>query len=242
MNDVVVTVDLFTALLNSRQGGADAFEGIGKEYGWEDVEPLTVFDHWDRQNKELHAQQGQRGTWHSFRELSTEALSRTYQDLRLAGDPAEDAQVVLGSVPQWKPWPDSIDGLTMLQSVAAVGVLSNVDSDILANTAVKEHLDPSHLYTSDRWHAYKPAPAIYTRTRDEIASGGGIHMHIASSARDLMGASAAGMAVIGLRRDGIAPPDGKYLTVGVIRSLPEAVGLVREWSATGLAATRGSFE
>lgn len=165
----------------------------------------------------------------------------TYGEFDLSGEPQDDSDKVLASVPLWPPWPDSVAALQKLNRVATVGILSNVDDDIFATTAVAQHVDPEQVHTSARWRAYKPQPEIYIRTREEIRSHGGTHLHIASSPRDVQGASAAGAALILLRRPGITAPHSDNSSIGVIWSLTEAADLVHDWDRAQVDMTRGNF-
>jgi 2-haloacid dehalogenase len=78
----VVTFDLFSALLDSRQGGAHAFSEIGSGRGWS-VAPEVVFDRWDALNKRA---QYDCEEWVPFRVLAEQTLAMTYDDLGLASE------------------------------------------------------------------------------------------------------------------------------------------------------------
>jgi len=227
VSGLVVTVDLFSALLDSRRGAAQALSEVASELGWPDVDPRAVFDRWDHENKGLHKEQASSASWSSFRELATEAMVRVSEQLRLPGDPVVGTAMLLDSIPRWPTWPDSIEGLRRLTEVAHVGILSNVDTDLLAGTAVIDHVDPDHLYTSERWRTYKPAERIYRLTQDAAASTGRAHLHVATSARDVQGAVAAGIHLIHLRRDGVPGPEDS-VGVTTVSSLTDAADRVRE--------------
>jgi 2-haloacid dehalogenase len=190
----VVTFDLFSALLDSRAGGSRVLDSWAVGRGW----PVTgeaVFDHWDAANKA--AQKGCAG-WVPFRELSTRALEGTYAGLALDGDPVVDCEELLASVATWPAWPDVAEGLRNLAAQRTVGILSNVDDDIFALTTVASMVSSDHVYTSQRLGAYKPSPRIYQRAA-EAAPG---LVHVASSARDVAGAVAAGITTVRLVRPG----------------------------------------
>jgi 2-haloacid dehalogenase len=99
----------------------------------------------------------------------------------------------------WPLWPDVAEGLPALARTNRVGILSNVDDDVFARTAVAGLVADGDVLTSERLRAYKPHPDIYQRARERA---GGELLHVATSARDVRGAIEAGIEVIQLRRPG----------------------------------------
>ncbi|MGY1814020.1 HAD family hydrolase [Blastococcus sp. SYSU D00820] len=191
----LVTVDLFSALVDSRTGGSAVLAGLAAERSWL-LTGEQLYDAWDAANKEQHRRCT---TWVPFRELAAAALGEVYGHHRLAGDPTADADALLASVGDWPLWDDSADGLAALATVARVGVLSNVDDDVFARTRVAALVHPDAVLTSERLRAYKPAPRIYRAAAERAGPG---YVHVASSARDVRGALEAGIRTVRLRRPG----------------------------------------
>jgi 2-haloacid dehalogenase len=197
----VVTFDLFSALVDSRTGGSAVFAELAAARGWE-VDGGTLYDRWDARNK---ASQRDLATWVRFAEHSRRALTAAYAELGLSADAAADVELLLGSVGDWPLWPDVPTGLVAVAARYRVGILSNVDDDLFARTRVAAlvggPVDADAVLTSERLHAYKPAPAMYQRARERA---GGPLTHVATSARDVRGALEAGLDVVRLRRPGHA--------------------------------------
>jgi 2-haloacid dehalogenase len=189
----LVTFDLFSALIDSRTGGSAAFAGLAAERGW-DVAGTDLYDDWDARNK---AAQRDVEEWVPFAEHSRRALAATCGSRGLAGDPAADVEVLLGSLPDWPLWPDVAAALPQVARVHRVGVLSNVDDDLFRRTRAAALVDDAAVLTSERLHAYKPHPALYHRARDA-----GVDVHVPASARDTRGALEAGLTVVRVRRPG----------------------------------------
>jgi 2-haloacid dehalogenase len=212
-----VTFDLFSALVDSRTGGAAALAGIGVEHGWRTAAE-EVYDAWDTRNK---ASQKNTAEWVPFAEHCRRALADTYRALELPGDADADVTRLLGSLPDWPLWPDVPDALTALRPDHRLGVLSNVDDALFVRTRVAPFMDPADVLTSERLHAYKPHPELYRR-----AVAAGVDVHVAASARDTRGALEAGMAVVRVRRPGHSlDPEGPQpeLEVGDLSELPTAL-------------------
>jgi 2-haloalkanoic acid dehalogenase type II len=191
---LVVTFDLFSALLDSRSGGSAAFDRIGGERGWA-VSGAEVYDAWDALNK---AAQKQCTSWVPYATLAERALETTYTRRGLAGDPSQDVSRLLASIPDWVPWPDVPDGLAALADHYPVGILSNVDDAIFAGTQVAGRVTRELVLTSERLGVYKPDPRIYEAARDACEG----LVHVATSARDVRGALEAGIPVVRLKRPG----------------------------------------
>lgn len=195
----VLTFDLFSALLDSRRGGARTFASIGTGRGWS-ADGAKVYDRWDALNK---AAQRDCDGWVPFAELARQALATAYAELGLEGDPARDVGVLLASMTDWPLWPDvpaALPAWTTGSDVAGhrVGLLSNVDDALFRSTRAAAYVDPDVAMTSERLRAYKPGARIYTGARERL----GTMLHVATSARDVRGALEAGCPVIRLRRPG----------------------------------------
>jgi 2-haloacid dehalogenase len=205
LDGVLVTFDLFSALLDSRTGASRALGDIAREHGW-DVDGGRLYDLWDAHNK---ASQRDLDHWVPFAEHSRRALAATYVELRRAADADTDTEYLLASVADWPLWPDVAERLPALAATHRVGVLSNVDDAVFARTRVARFVGAvmadDDVLTSERLRAYKPHPEIYLRARDRA---GGALVHVATSARDVAGALAAGVEVIRLRRPGHELPPG----------------------------------
>ena len=196
-----VTFDLFSALIDSRTGGAAAFGRLSRDRGWS-VTGVQLYDAWDPLNK---AAQRDCRSWLPWREPATTALSRAYDELGLDGDAPADVETLATSMTDWPLWPDVADGLPRLAAHHRVGLLSNVDDDMFARTAAARLVDRDVALTSERLRAYKPHPDIYLRARDAVQQ----LVHVATSARDVRGALEAGIPTVRLRRPGHElDPDG----------------------------------
>jgi 2-haloalkanoic acid dehalogenase type II len=213
----LVTFDLFSALIDSRTGASRVLATFATQRGWR-IDGGRLYDEWDRRNK---ASQRDETQWIPFREHCTRALAAAYAELNLAGEAAADAAVLLGSVGEWPLWGDVASGLPAIARRHRVGILSNVDDDVFADTLVAAQVDDGDVLTSERLRAYKPHADIYRRARDR--AGGGL-LHVATSARDVRGAVEAGIDVIHLQRPGhLLDPSGP----GPERRVPDLFLLLR---------------
>lgn len=189
-----VTVDLFSALVDSRSGAAPVLAALAADAG-HDADGGELYDDWDARSK---ATQRDRPDWVPFAEHCRTALAATWAARGWdTGDAAALTGRLLASLPDWPLWPDVPDALARLRATHRVGVLSNVDDDLLARTRVAPLVDDADRLTSERLRAYKPAPLLYRRAVDA-----GVDVHVPASARDTRGALEAGIAVVRVARPG----------------------------------------
>jgi 2-haloacid dehalogenase len=218
---VIVTFDLFSALIDTRTGAAKTFAEIAGQRGWE-LSGEAVYDTWDRHNKAL---QREARAPQSFVEVSGAALRAAYADLGLDPGAAEaDLARLHGTIEEWPLWPDAEEGVRRVAELARVGLLSNVDDHLATRTRAAGLVDPALLLTSQRLGAFKPDPAIYQAA--VAAAAPDSLVHVAASARDVRGALEAGIAVVRWARPGhVVDPDGPPPDVEVTegRELADAV-------------------
>lgn len=214
MNTPLITFDVFSAMIDSRQGGGTLLQSLADQRQWP-VCGDVVYADWDVRNKLAQARARR---WVPLNELAANALAASYEHLALRGDARVDCRAMLASTPDWPLWPDVEATLKALGPRYRVGVLSNIDDDLLAGTRVWPLIDPAAAQTSQRLGCYKPNPRIYTIAREKFD----VRLHIAASARDLRGAAEARLPVVRIERSGHnVDPDGPppIHTIGDLREL-----------------------
>jgi 2-haloacid dehalogenase len=217
---VLVTFDLFSALIDSRLGASAVLDGLARARRWP-VDGGRLCDEWDRRNK---ASQRDEPEWIPFAEHCRRSLAAAYADLGLPGDADDDVAVLMRSVADWPLWPDVAEELPAIAGRHRIGILSNVDDAVFARTQAARFVADDAVLTSERLRAYKPGRDIYLRARGRA---GGALVHVATSARDVRGALEAGIDVVRLRRPGhTLDPDGPQpdREVGGLRELALSLG------------------
>jgi 2-haloalkanoic acid dehalogenase type II len=194
---VIVTFDVFSALTDSRSGGSATLQTLSDTHGWS-TSGSELYDTWDAANKENHRAVER---WVPFVELSVLAMRTALSKRGLPDDNAVSiSSDLLDSMADWPLWPDVSAASLGDLPASGLGLLSNIDDELLAGTAAMRLgvFDPDLVVTSERAQAYKPAPRLYHRAAELL----GHFVHVASSARDVRGAVGAGVACIRLHRPG----------------------------------------
>lgn len=196
---MIVTFDLFSAMIDSRSGASSLFAELSDERGW-GLDGVTVYDAWDGHNKALQRDARPPTT---FRDLSRNALVSAYQDLGLDPDLLDDDLTRLqASAADWPLWPDIEAGVRAVAALPSVrvGLLSNVDDALARRTRAHALVDPDLVLSSQRLGAFKPSPRIYAAAVEAVAPDRLVH--VAASGRDVRGALEAGITVVRLVRSG----------------------------------------
>lgn len=105
------------------------------------------------------------------------------------------------------PWPDSVDGLTMLKPHCVIGPLSNGNTSLLTDLAKHAGLPWDVILGSDVRKAYKPSPAAYLAPAELLDLAPGEIMLAAAHNDDLRHARSVGLATAFVARRTEHGPD-----------------------------------
>ena len=145
-----------------------------------------------------HVVQGER--YRSYREVLALTLVRVGSALGFHPSPAE-CDAFAASVGDWPTFPDTVGALSRLGARFRLGIVSNVDDDLFAETRKRLGIDFDWVVTAQQVGSYKPATAHF----EEMAARSGIArertLHVAQSLfHDIAPASALGYATVHVNR------------------------------------------
>jgi 2-haloalkanoic acid dehalogenase type II len=88
----------------------------------------------------------------------------------------EAADFLADSLPRWKPFPDTNPALQRLAaSGCRLGILSNIDDDLLATTRKHFNVDFDLIVTAQQVRSYKPGAAHFLSARERIGNARWLH-------------------------------------------------------------------
>lgn len=128
----------------------------------------------------------------------------------------DDAARVPASIPDWVPFDDTNEALARLVKAGfRLGILSNIDDDLLAGTLRHFEVDFDLLVTAQSLRSYKPARAHFDRALEEVGGESGRLLHLAQSLfHDVRPATGLGLGVVWVNRgDEPRPADVEPLAV-----------------------------
>jgi 2-haloacid dehalogenase/putative hydrolase of the HAD superfamily len=153
-----------------------------------------------------------------------EVLRRTAVEVgRRAGwtiDP-DRAQFLPESLPDWPVFPDTNPALRRMREAGrTLGILSNVDDDLIAGTCRQLDVQFDFIVTAQQVRSYKPRPAHFAAAAARTA--GRPWLHVAQSLyHDVIPAHERGLPVLWVDRGGEATAD-ETRPVAVVRDLAAA--------------------
>jgi 2-haloalkanoic acid dehalogenase type II len=169
----VVTFDCYGTLIDWDGGIADAFARALSETG-AGLDPRRALEIYEEVEAAVEAE-----GYRSYREVLAESARRVARRLGWAL-PEAGASFLAESLPRWIPFADTNAALERLFKAGhCLGILSNVDDDLLAATRKHFTVPFDLIVTAQQVRSYKPAPGHFLAARERI--GGQRWLHAAQS-------------------------------------------------------------
>jgi 2-haloalkanoic acid dehalogenase type II len=188
----VLTFDCYGTLVDWEAGILSAFAAEAARRG---LTPPSA-DHLLAAYHEIEPQV-QATTFMRYRDVLTETATRIMERI---GWESGDARFLADSVAAWPPFPDTNAALLAIAARGySLGILSNVDRDLLAGTRLHLDADFAFIVTAEDVRAYKPARAHFDAARTHTR--GARWLHIAQSwFHDIMPARQLGIPTVWVNR------------------------------------------
>lgn len=162
----------------------------------------------------------------SFRHITALALEHglAREGIEL---PSQDRERLVEAWDHLIPWPEAADVLGKTrQRVAALALLSNGDQAMLEALAARLPDVFDHVFSAEAAGVYKPAAGVYQLPLDRLRLAPDDVLHIAGSATDALGATAAGLACAWVNRHSDSVADPQFRPRFEIHDLNGVVDLV----------------
>ena len=105
------------------------------------------------------------------------------------------------SLPQWKPFEDTVDALRRLKRRYRLAVLSNVDDPLFVHTERQLEVPLDEVVTSSQVRSYKPSLAHFHELLSRLGVAPGSILHVAQSLyHDIAPAHRCGMLTVWVHR------------------------------------------
>ena len=199
----IVTFDCYGTLIDWESGIVEAFTRAAREDGV-DLRRDEILRAWERIEPVV-----EREGYRLYRDVLHETAARVARALGWAL--AWERGTFLGqSLPSWQPFPDTNAALERLRAAGySLGILSNVDDELLAATRKHFTVDFDLIVTAQQVRSYKPGPAHFTAARTAIGNAPWLHA-AQSNFHDIIPANALEIPTAWVNRRGqTAPPGGR---------------------------------
>jgi len=195
----IITFDCYGTLIDWEGGIAGAFLEEAQKNGIalrrDDV--LRAYEH--------HEPIVEQEQYRAYRDVLALTALRVAQDL---GWSLDDGTFLPESLPHWKPFADTNRALERLRAAGyRLGILSNVDDDLLAETRKHFTVDFNLIITAQQVGSYKPAPGHFLAARERIGSAPWLHA-AQSNFHDIVPVNAMGIPTAWVNRRNDTPLPG----------------------------------
>ena len=209
-----ITFDCYGTLIDWERGISGAFTAQAGRKG-RTVDRSSVLDVYHAIEPVIEAE-----SYRRYREVLGIAAEQVVERLGWTVPP-EGTGFLAESLPSWPPFSDTNPALVRLAAGGVkLGILSNVDDDLLAWT--RRHLAAFFeiVVTAQEVGSYKPAPAHFTAARSLIGDARWLHA-AQSYYHDVAPCRALGIPVAWINRKGEAAADGgspdhEFRTLGAL--------------------------
>ena len=198
----IITFDCYGTLIDWDRGIVDAFASAVAVQGGS-LDARRALETYERLEPIVEAER-----YRSYREVLTESVRRVARELGWAL-PESRAGFLAESLPSWPPFPDTNPALERLARAGyRLGILSNVDDDLLAGTRRHFTVDFDLIVTAHQVRSYKPADGHFLEARQRI--GGKRWLHAAQSHfHDVVPCRRLRIPVAWVNRKGLVVPEAQ---------------------------------
>ena len=166
----VLTFDCYGTLIDWRGGISGAFAALGATLG-QPIDRDQILDLHARIEPEVQAEE-----FRSYREVLDRVAMRVAAELGFE-IPDDRRHFLSESLPHWQPFADTGSALEKLRGAGyRLGILSNVDDDLLAGTLKHFPVEFDLLVTAQQVGSYKPALGHFRQARRRIDEATWLHV------------------------------------------------------------------
>jgi len=206
----LLTFDCYGTLIDWNGGIGGALSAEAERQG-RAVDTSMLLNAYHAAEPRVQAEQ-----YRTYREVLTLLEAEIARQLGWA--PTDTPGYLAGSLPAWPPFSETNRALHRLAAAGfRLGILSNIDDDLLAGTRQQFGVEFDVLVTAQQMKSYKPAPAHFERALELVGGDRTRLLHIAQSYfHDVRPAVGMGIRTVWVNRLGeTVPADGPVPTAEV---------------------------
>jgi len=203
-----ITFDCYGTLIDWETGILGAFEKIARTTGHslDRNKVLTLY-----KKHEIAEEFG----YSKYSEVLVRVAYKVCQDL---GWKPSSYDFIAESLPRWRPFQDTNPALERLARKFKLGILSNVDNNLLDLTRRHFTVPFQLIVTAEQVGSYKPEPNHFKEARKKIGTGSWLHA-AQSFYHDVVPCSRMGIDVAWINRNQEIPKDHSMVPIHVSRDL-----------------------
>ncbi len=198
----ILTFDCYGTLINWEAGILTALHRVLSAHGKDLDEPtiLKLYGDFERV--------AEQGTFRPYKEVLQLVVRQFAADLHFTPTP-EQLRSLSDSLPNWRPWPDTVAALRQLKSRFRLAILSNVDDALFSGTRPQLGVEFDAVITAQQAQAYKPSLKIFEFALSRINAPSHRVLHVGQSLyHDVVPAQSLGLATVWVNRPSARPGVG----------------------------------
>ena len=218
-----VTFDCYGTLIDWETGIRRAFKQALEGTGLSQTQEGEMFELYQEEEKRIQGQMPYR----PYREVLALAASGAARKFG-KNIPERLSSILAEQLPSWAPFPDTNPALERLSTEYVLGILSNIDDDLLEGTLKRFTVPFDLVVTAERVRSYKPETEHFEEARRTIGADRG-WLHVAASLyHDIEPASQLGINTAWINRKNSL--EGRQLKGRITREAKDLTQLA-DWLA-----------
>lgn len=214
----IITFDCYGTLIDWETGITDAFRAAAAKDGIE-IQADQVIEAYAAAEPSVES-----GTYLTYREVLCETARQVAEKFGWSLT-AERAGFLAESLPHWEPFPDTNPSLERLSKRYHLGILSNIDDELLDATRAKFAVDFDLVVTAQQVRSYKPGFAHFAEAL--VRAGSRRLLHAAQSYfHDVVPARKLDIPVVWVNRKNEKLQPGDLVPTHEVRTLTELADLL----------------
>jgi 2-haloacid dehalogenase/putative hydrolase of the HAD superfamily len=214
-----ITFDCYGTLIDWESGIVNAFQSQAAFDGVH-LKRAEIVSAYHNEEPAVEA-----GEFRTYREVLNETAMRVAVRVGWKLEPARSS-FLAASLPEWQPFADTNSALERLARRFKLGIVSNVDDDLIAQTRRHFTVDFDPIITAQQVRSYKPSHAHFERALARLK--GKRLLHAAQSYfHDVVPSSELGIPVAWVNRKNELSDKGGPLPTYEVRNLTELADLLR---------------
>lgn len=142
----------------------------------------------------------QGGEYRPYRKVLRELVVKIGEELNFSPTETE-LNSLKNSLKNWQPFPDTVEALKALKQKYKLGIISNIDEDLFAETAKHLQVELDYVITAEKAKSYKPSLNNFEVALEEIGAKKDKILHVAQSIyHDITPARSIGLSTVWVNR------------------------------------------
>ena len=190
----ILTFDCYGTLINWEAGILSSLHRVLSAHGKkiDDATLLKLYGDFELRSET--------GAFRPYREVLESVVRQFGAEFHFTPS-AEEVRSLPDSLPNWKPWPDTMAALRQLNTRFRLAILSNVDDELFAGTRPQLGVDFNEVVTAQQAQAYKPSLKLFELALSRIHVPAHRVLHVGQSIyHDVIPAQSLGLATVWVNR------------------------------------------